>query len=270
MNELATKPPSDWMTMKEQASNAIKSGFLPQSIKTIEQALTIAMTGRELGIGMMEAFRGINVILGKPSVSPQLMLALARRTGELESFRVTATEDGAKVEVKRKGSPVHISEFGIKEAKSLGLMDKDNYKKQAAVMFRWRAVAEAMRFIFPDAISGLYTPEEMGENVAVSDLGEMTIVQEAKVVEQPKEKVIEPVTEAEVVDTKTGEITLESTGPSAKAIGFYHVKLKAAGITDEAAKRFIKMKFTKDSVTELDRDQFTQTIKWLEELAKVK
>ena len=42
----------------------------------------------------------------------------------------------------------------------MGLTGKDNYKKQAVNMLKWRAVAESFRVTFPDVLMGLYAPEE--------------------------------------------------------------------------------------------------------------
>lgn len=153
-----------WQVMRQQADVLVKSGFLPTAINTPEKALAVMQKGRELGIGPMEALSSINVIQGKPSVSPQLMLALARRTGELQDMKMDASDKGAIVTITRKGQSPYTTTFGPTEATALGLMAKDNYKKQAGVMFQWRALAQNLRVTFPDAISGLYTPDELGNN----------------------------------------------------------------------------------------------------------
>ena len=150
-----------WNVMRQQAETLVKSGFLPVAINTPEKALAIMQKGKELGIPPMEAMSSINVIQGKPSVSPQLMLALARRTGELEDLQMDVSDKVANVTVKRKGQSQYTTTFGIKEATDLGLIGKDNYKKQPGVMFQWRALAQNLRVTFPDAIAGLYLVEEM-------------------------------------------------------------------------------------------------------------
>src|SRR4051812_826560 len=66
----------DWNTFKEQAGFFIKSGLLPKSVQTIEAALTIMVTGYELGIGPMQALRLISVVQGKPVCAAELMAAL--------------------------------------------------------------------------------------------------------------------------------------------------------------------------------------------------
>lgn len=168
--------PQNWDSMKEQATMLVKSGFLPQSIKTPEQAIAIALTGKELGIGMMESFRSINVIQGKPTISPQLMLALANRTKQLENIKIDSNDERCIVIVTRKGREPHSETFGVKEATALGLIGRDNYKKQPAIMFKWRALAANLRVTFPDVELGFYTPEEMGAEVKVGEGDAMEVV----------------------------------------------------------------------------------------------
>lgn len=161
-----------WRIITEQSQMLLKSGFLPQSIKTPEQALAIILQGRELGIPTMAALGTINVIQGKPTVSPQLMLALINRSGQLENIEIKGDENGILCTMKRRGRTAHSEFFGKKEASDMGLLSKDNYKKQAATMYRWRAVAACARTVFPDVILGLYLPEEMGAD-NVNALGEL-------------------------------------------------------------------------------------------------
>jgi len=157
-NELAI-PLSDQMA---QAEAFVKSGLLPASVNTPEKALIIIQKGRELNIPPLEALSSINVIQGKPSVSPQLMLALARRTGQLHDIQMKITNDGATVTITRTGQSPYTTMFGVVEATDMGLINKDNWKKQFGIMCQWRALAANLRITFPDAISGLYTPDEAG------------------------------------------------------------------------------------------------------------
>lgn len=154
-----------WTVIREQCVMLVKTGFLPQSIKTAEQAIAIVMTGRELGIGPMAALQTINIIQNKPTVSPQLMLALINRSGQADDIQISATNEGATVTMKRKGRTSYTANFGPKEAMALGLHSKDNYKKQPATMYKWRAVADAARVVFPDVVLGLFAPDEMGADV---------------------------------------------------------------------------------------------------------
>jgi hypothetical protein len=166
---------SDWQVMRQQAEMLVKTGFLPNSIKTPDQAVAIILTGRELGIGTMAALNSINVIAGKPTISPQLMLALINRTGELEDFSVADDGQACAVTMKRRGRKAHTESFSMKDAalmkttdgygenkKTISLSEKYNWKQMPAIMRKWRAVAACARVVFPDVILGLYTPDEMG------------------------------------------------------------------------------------------------------------
>lgn len=181
---------TQWDLMRQQAETLVKSGFLPPAINTPEKAIAIMQKGKELGIPPMEAISSINIIQGKPSVSPQLMLALAQKTGQVEDIKMDTSPKRATVTIKRKGQTAYTTTFGVEEATALGLIGKDNYKKQPAVMFQWRALAANLRVTFPDAISGLYTYDEMGAQMD----------DEGNLVKRPEIKMPQAIQTAEVIE----------------------------------------------------------------------
>jgi RecT family len=152
----------EWGVLREQATMLVQSGFMPPSIKTPENAIAVILMGRELGITPMASLQTINIIQNKPTISPQLMLALINRSGQLEDIKMESNSSAATCMMKRKGRHPHTVKFGKEEAQALQLSGKDNYKKQPGTMFQWRAVAMCARVVFPDVILGLYTPDEMG------------------------------------------------------------------------------------------------------------
>lgn len=182
-----------WTVLKEQATMLVKTGFLPESIKTPEQAVAIILQGRELGIPTMAALQTINVIKGKPTVSPQLMLALIYRSHQLARLDIDSTDSGCSVVMDRRGVGTFRTEFTMDDARKQGLADKDNYRRQAKVMLKWRAVAACAREAFSDVVLGLYTPEEMGAEVEVTEDGGM-IVTEARTI-TPEGEIVEAIRE---------------------------------------------------------------------------
>jgi len=57
---------------------------------------------------------------------------MARRTGQLEDMKIEYDKEGTcHITIKRKGQTAHTETFGDKEAKDMGLANKDNYKKQS-------------------------------------------------------------------------------------------------------------------------------------------
>lgn len=175
----------EWTCIKEQALVLLKSGMLPSSIRSPEQCISIMLKGRELKIPPFEALTSINVIKGKPTVSPQLMLALARKTKELEDLVIDYEDDDSCVlSITRKGQSPHKERFGPKEASDMHLIGKDNYKKQAKVMYKWRALSAALRVVFSDVITGMYTHEEMAPEIIVDEDGNIEKGEESKIPEQ--------------------------------------------------------------------------------------
>lgn len=159
---------AQWDVMRQQADVLIKSGFMPQSIRTPEQAITIMMMGSALQIDAIVALNNINVIQGKPTVSPQLMLALVRRSGQLESFETVDDGKTCTVKIKRRNEPMHIETFSQQDAVDMKLAGKDNWIKQPATMRKWRCIAAACRVVFPDVTWGIasYTTEEINPDAA--------------------------------------------------------------------------------------------------------
>lgn len=160
---------NSFSAMAKVAETLLKSGFLPQAIKTSAQAIAIILTGKELGIPAMQSLRMINVIQGKPTMAAELMLALAYQHVPGFKYQViksTATECTCLFE--RPGHKPHEHTFTIADAQSLGLAGKDNWKKQPAVMLRWRCISSGLRLVAPDAIAGVYTAEEIAPDMRLN------------------------------------------------------------------------------------------------------
>jgi hypothetical protein len=154
---------AEWRAMREQASELVKSGFLPRAVNTPEKAMAIIQTGKELGLGPMQSLRSIHIIEGKPTMSADLIagLALAKLPGSV--LRVVESSDKkCVIEAGRSGQKLTPFEYTMADAQRAGLAGKDNWKKHPRAMLRARAITEAARAIFPDTCVGLYDPDELG------------------------------------------------------------------------------------------------------------
>lgn len=162
---------ASWAIMQQRAALLLKSGFLPKAIRTPEQALAVMQTGQELGLGPMQALRSIHVIEGKPALSAELMAALVFRHVPGATLRVAvSTNHECEVRAARPGTPETVFKFTIHDAQVAGVASKDVWRKYPRAMLRSRCVSEAVRAIFPDASMGLYTPEELGGEVAIQEM----------------------------------------------------------------------------------------------------
>jgi hypothetical protein len=264
MTALAVKtqdPQESWIVLKEQASMLVKTGFLPPALNTPEKVIAVSLKGKELGIPMMEAISSINIIQGKPTVSPQLMLALALRTGQVEYHTLDSSEEGAKFTVKRRGHPAHVAVFGKKEASDMGLLTKDNYKKQAKTMFEWRAIAKGLRAKFPDAISGLYTPEELGAAISEREDGALELtgdVDKSIDIPMPTEK-------------KEDSPFLEPMKPTAVMINtnqrkFLFAKMRSVSLTEPEMRAILKEKYGTEHTNDLTEEQFNEVVAILDKM----
>ena len=175
---IALPTESEFDVMVRTAKSLVQSGFLPSDVNTPQKAVAIMMMSRELGIGAWAGLNGINVIQGKPTISPQLMLALINRSGELEDMTISGDETACTVMMKRRGRSEHVETFTIKDAAAQGLTGKSNWRKMPATMLKWRAISACARVVFPDVIIGFYTPEEIDPSVTVdAETGEVVDAQ---------------------------------------------------------------------------------------------
>lgn len=210
----------NYQSMITYANGLIKSGFLPSAIKTPEQAVAIIMTGRELDIPPMQALRQINVIQGKPTVSPELMLSLARtRISGFVCNILESTNDICKIEFLRPNHKPLIQSFTIDDAKKSGLSSKDNWQKQPSVMLRWRCIAAGLRLIAPEAIMGCLTHEEMAPSSEVDYTTGEVVNLKPEAVQIEATKVIEKKTDTQRIDSglKLLEFT-DKEGETLKAV----------------------------------------------------
>lgn len=169
---------STWRAMREQAKELVQSGFLPKAVNTPEKAMAIIQTGKELGLGPMQSLRSIHIIDGKPTMGADLIggLALSKVPGSV--LRVVETTNAkCTVEAGRQGQKPTLFTFTIDDAKNAGLTGKQNWRNYPRAMLRARAITEACRAVFPDAVMGLYDPDELGavtspsgEVIAVTDI----------------------------------------------------------------------------------------------------
>jgi len=131
----------------------------------------------------MQSFRSIHIIKGKPGLSAQLIAALVLRAGH--SYHVTTlTDTRCELMFTRSNSEKYIHAFTIEDAKQAGLAGGDNWRKYPKAMLFSRCMSAGARVVMPDAITNLYTAEELGANVAIDEeTGEIVPVVEGEITE---------------------------------------------------------------------------------------
>lgn len=151
---------SDMMTV---ADVLVKSGFLPESVKTPAQAAAIMIAGRELGFSVMQSFRCIYIVKGKPAMSAQSMGAKIKAAGHYYHVDELSNER-CQITFRRTGSPApYTHTFTMDDAKAAGLAGSDTWRKYPKAMLYSRCMSAGARIEMPDVIEGMYTPEELAD-----------------------------------------------------------------------------------------------------------
>lgn len=153
--------PQTLSELREFAKTCAESGFFggvnPQ------QALVIAMAGRDLGFSYTQALRAFHVLKGKPTLSADGMVAACLARGVCEYFRpVEVTEQSATWETRRVGcEPVRYT-FTMQDAERAGLLS-DMYRRHPKRMLSARCKAYLARDVYPEVLMGLVTEDEADE-----------------------------------------------------------------------------------------------------------
>lgn len=127
--------------------------------------------GASMGLSPMESLYRIDVIQGKPTASAELIASNVRRAGHILRLEVNENPPAARCVIVRADDPdfEHVVIRDIEWAKGMGLVNKDNYKKQPATMLGWRALTACARKACPEALYGVqHTADELQEGGAPS------------------------------------------------------------------------------------------------------
>lgn len=154
-----------WVESARQASllaqSLAKTSFAGAYRGKPEEATAAILTGQELGLKPMASLKSIDVIQGQPALRAHAMRAIVQGQGhELELMESDDTH--CRMRGRRKGAEGWQEvTWTIARARQLGLLGKDQWKKQPGTMLIARATGELCRLIASDALHGLaYAAEE--------------------------------------------------------------------------------------------------------------
>ncbi|MFH1484681.1 MAG: hypothetical protein ABIH46_01290 [Chloroflexota bacterium] len=164
--------------MLKQAEVLIKSGFLPQSIRSAPAALAIMQAGREMGMPPMLSFRSLYFINGNITMSAQMIAAKLLAAGV--TYQIDElTNEMCRITFKRNNGMTQTHRFSMEDAKQAQLTSKDNWQKFRRDMLFNRCLASGGRKIAPDVLAGFYTPDELGaiENPETGEVIEGVVIE---------------------------------------------------------------------------------------------
>lgn len=138
-----------------------------------EAAAAIMLKGFELGLGVTASFEFVQVIQGKPGLSPRGALALLLNHPQIERIDIKRLpEDGPFIGyecyMRRRNGFEHRARFSLADAKQAGLVKPgsgwENYPEN---MCLWRAVGFCADVVAPDITAGMTSIMKMPEQLGV-------------------------------------------------------------------------------------------------------
>jgi len=101
------------------------------------------------------------------------MAGIVRNSGLCRFMRIASwDEEHCTYECARHDEPegiVHAFTFTIGMAASQGLTNNRTWKQMPMQMLRARCLTMMLRAVYPDAVSGVYSPDEIADNTSMSD-----------------------------------------------------------------------------------------------------
>jgi len=158
------------------AESLANTSFVPRSLsQNPHNIIGAILAGYEMGLQPMAALRSIDIIQGTPALRAHAMRGLVQSKGHqvqlLESGEAACVMRG-----RRKGDEEWQEVvWTIERAQKLGLLAKDQWKKQPTAMLVARATGEICRLIASDVLHAMpYAREEL-ENGAAEAVPRVTV-----------------------------------------------------------------------------------------------
>jgi hypothetical protein len=184
----------------EKMGNAIAKSKL-FGMKTPEEAIALMLVAQAEGLHPVSAARDYNIILGKPALKADAILARFQNAGGSVDWDAMTDARVAGKFTHPTACPKGITiDWDMKRATTAGFAGKDNWKKFPRQMLRARVISEGVRACYPASCAGVYTPEE------VQDFSEEPKAVKAVVKEDPKPAAPAPVAKPVPLPVKEAEV----------------------------------------------------------------
>lgn len=146
----------------DMAQKLAATSFVPQSLRGKPGDIAAAiLAGSELGLKPMATLKSIDIIQGTPALRAHAMRGLIQSQGH-DIELVESTDTRCVMRGRRAGSEAWQEvEWTTDRARQMGLLGKDQWKKNPKGMLVARATGDICRLIASDALHGMpYASEE--------------------------------------------------------------------------------------------------------------
>ena len=138
-----------------------------------ETLIAHATFGHHFGGNMAVTLANSFVLQGKPSLGADAMSGIVRASGKCRFMVVSDWSDTTCTMIfARTDEPdeiTHTFTFTFEMATKQGLTNNRNWRTMPRQMLRARVLTMGLRAVFPDCVSGIYSPDEIADNMNISD-----------------------------------------------------------------------------------------------------
>jgi hypothetical protein len=149
----------------QMGDQLVRTGFLPEHVKTGAQAAAIILTGKELGMPPMRALRSLQMVKGKVVENADSQLARFKTAGGRADWR-RLDDRAAVLFLRHPNGDEHEESFTFEDAERAGLTkpsfkgEPSMFTKYPRAMLRSRAITAALKSVGWEGGVGAYDPEE--------------------------------------------------------------------------------------------------------------
>lgn len=133
--------------------------------------------GGNMGLTMTQAYS----LKGKPALNADAMAGIVRKSGLCRFIKITEwTDQFCTMAMARHDEDFeHVYTFTVEMAKAQGLLKNQNWRSMPKQMLRARCLTMGLRATFPEAVSGIYSADEMADNMEMNDDERLEMVAES-------------------------------------------------------------------------------------------
>jgi hypothetical protein len=133
--------------------------------------------GGNMGLTMTQAYS----LKGKPTLNADAMAGIVRNSGLCKFIKIDSWNDRQCTLIMSRQDEdfEHTYTYTIEMAEMQGLTRNANWAKMPMQMLRARCLTMGLRATFPEAVSGIYSADEIADNMVMSDDERLEIVAES-------------------------------------------------------------------------------------------
>ncbi len=133
--------------------------------------------GGNMGLTMTQAYS----LKGKPTLNADAMAGIVRKSGLCKFIKIESWDDRhCTLSMARVDEDFeHSYTYRLEMAEMQGLTRNANWSKMPQQMLRARCLTMGLRATFPEAVSGIYSADEIADNMVMNDDERLEIVAES-------------------------------------------------------------------------------------------